>query len=926
VPVVQLRVLGPVEVLADDGRVLSLPRRQERALLGILLLAGDRTLSIERLSELLWEGDPPEQARQAIRTYVARIRGLLAEAGAVAHGVALLADSGGYRLKVPPEAVDALIFRTLFERAGRTADLAERDQLWRDALALWRGPALHNAGSDQLRHRLCADLDELRMHAVEESLATGLALGRDRELLPELARLVAENPVRERLVELHMRALYRHGRTAEALDSYRNARTRLAEEIGLDPGPALQELHRAMLRGEPLGDGREPSRPVRPAQLPSDLAAFAGRGDELDRLDTLLSGNATAVVIWAIAGTAGVGKTALAVHWAHRVSERFPDGQLYANLRGFDPTGRTSSATEVIRAFLDALGVTPQRIPTGLDAQIGLYRSLVAGKRILVLLDNARDSEQVRPLLPGTPGCLVLVTSRNQLTGLVAVDGAQPLALDLLTTDEARRLLAARLGHDRVAAEPEAVDDLIALCARLPLALAIAAAHAAAGPALSLAELAAELRHTRSTLDTLSGDDPATDLRAVFSWSHNALRPAAARLFRLLGLHPGPDIGMPAAASLAGVPLAEARQYLTQLVGAHLLTERAPGRYAFHDLLRAYATELGESQDSDADRREALHRLLDHYVHTAHRAAVRVEPHRDAIALGSPSPGVHIEQFTGSGPALAWFADEHSVLLAAVDRAADGFDRYAWHLAWTMVDFFDLRGHWYDWVSTQQVAVETAQRSGDGAALARAHRSLGYVYIRLGRLPEAQTHLHQAMDWYARTGDRAGHASVHLNLALVSERQERYTEAVDHAREALELYRAAGERRGQAHALNAVGWFQARLGDFRQALIDCQAALPLAQEVGDRRGEAATWDSLGYVHHHLGDHDQAVACYRTALDLYREVAERFGEADTLTRLGDTYQAAGEPDAAGDSWHEALDILDDLDHPAAETVRARLDAR
>ncbi|TML22344.1 MAG: SARP family transcriptional regulator, partial [Actinobacteria bacterium] len=425
----QFRILGPVEICADDGRIVPLARRQERCLLGILLLDPGRVVPADRLCALLWDDNPPEQARAILRSHITRVRAALAGA----REVALDFQQGGYVLHAEPETVDVHRFRRLLDRAGTTTDAGTRERLLRQALALWRGPALDGAATPRLRTRLCADLEEQRLHASEEAIAAGLVLGRHRELLAELADLTGTHPAREHLAELHMRALYATGRTAEALAAYTRLRTHLADQLGLDPAPALQRLHRSILRREPLPDSTPPGTrsDVRPAQLPPDLPGFAGRTGQLEHLDRLLAGRTSAVVISAITGTAGVGKTSLAIHWAHRVRDRFPDGQLYLNLRGFDPAGSAVTPAEAVRGILDALGVAPQRIPDGLDAQVGLYRSLLSGKRLLILLDNARDPEQVRPLLPGSPGCLAVVTSRNRLTGLVAIDGAQPVPLDL---------------------------------------------------------------------------------------------------------------------------------------------------------------------------------------------------------------------------------------------------------------------------------------------------------------------------------------------------------------------------------------------------------------------------------------------------------------------------------------------------------------
>jgi Domain of unknown function (DUF4062)/NB-ARC domain len=473
-----------------------------------------------------------------------------------------------------------------------------------------------------------------------------------------------------------------------------------------------------------------------PRQLPAAVQHFAGRTTELAALTGLLRRRAETggtVVISAIGGTAGVGKTALAVYWAHQVADRFPDGQLYVNLRGFDPAGTVVEPAEAVRRFLDAVGVPPERIPADLDAQAALYRSQLAGRRMLVVLDNARDTAQVRPLLPGAPTCLVLVTSRNQLSGLVAADGAHPIILKLLTPDEAQDLLTRRLGPDRTAAEPEAVEQIITACARLPLALAIVAAQAATHPHLPLATLASELCTDADRLGPLTTDDPATDVRAVFSWSYHALIPEAARLFRLLGLHPGPDISTPTAASLAALPTSRVRLLLAELARANLIVEPIPGRYGFHDLLRAYAADLAHTVDTDQQRHNATHRILDHYLHTAYTAERLLNPARDPITLSSPQTGVAPEQLVDHRQALDWFTTERPVLLATVDHAATtGWDTHAGQLTWTLTTFLGRRGHWHDQVVAGRAAVAAAQRLADPPAQARAYRTVADAYILLG--------------------------------------------------------------------------------------------------------------------------------------------------------------------------------------------------
>jgi DNA-binding SARP family transcriptional activator/tetratricopeptide (TPR) repeat protein len=923
---VEFRLLGGVEVHDDGGRVFVLPRRHERCLLAILLLDVGRQVSTERLCDLLWGVTPPAQARSAVRTYVARIRAMLARADPGGRAT-LTSRHGGYLVTADPAMIDVYRFQALLARADRTDDLTDRARYLEQALLVWRGPPLDHAVAPELRARLCADLEELHRRAVEDRLAVGLALGHGRDLLPELARLVIEHPTRERLLALQIRALYQDGRTDEALEVYTAGRARLADLLGLDPGPELQSIHRLVLGGQPLPamPALTPNRaPARPAQLPRDRDGFVGRAEHLAHLDSLLAQEPGTMVISAVAGTAGVGKTALAVHWAHRIRDRYPDGQLYLNLRGFDPAVQAMPPTEAVRRLLDALGVPHQRIPTDLDGQTALYRKLVTGRRLLVLLDNARDSAQVRPLLPGTPGSLALVTSRNQLTGLIVVDGAHAVVLDVLRPDEARRLLAGGIGAGRTSAEPEAVDRLVTLCGRLPLALAIVAARAVHQPDRRLTDLADELDHSEDRLSKLTGDDPYTDLRTVFSWSYRSLTPDAARVFRLLGLHPGPEISLPAAASLAGLSAEDTARQLHELARAHLVGEPTPGRYTLHDLLRAYATDLVATDEPENDQRAATRRMLDHYVHTAGNAALLLAPLRTPIRLGAAAPGAQPEKLDDYAQAVAWFVAEHGVLLESVDRAERaGLDTCVGQLVWAMADFLDRHGHWPDRVRIQQSAVKASRRTGDRYAEAGAHRGLAIAYGRQGRYEQARTHHARACDLYQQLGDLVGQADAHRGLAAVAEQQHGYAEALDHAERALVLSHAAGDRPGQARALNSVGWYQTLLGDHREAVASCQTALAITRELGDRFAEAATWDSLGYAHHHLRDHPSAIRAYQRAVDLCRELGDRYYQATCLTSLGQAHLAAGNASAARQIWREASDILTGLKHPDADNVQAQL---
>jgi tetratricopeptide (TPR) repeat protein/transcriptional regulator with XRE-family HTH domain len=664
-----------------------------------------------------------------------------------------------------------------------------------------------------------------------------------------------------------------------------------------------------------------------PRQLPHAVSNFVGRRAELELLTRLPGqdrGAGGAVIISAIGGTAGVGKTALAVRWAHQHADQFPDGQLYADLRGFDPTGAPMQAATAVRRFLDALPVPYSRTPADLDAQVSLYRSMLAGKRMLIVLDNARDSAQVRPLLPGSAGCMVLITSRSQLTDLITLDGAIPLTVGLLTRDEARELLVRRLGPARVTCKQAAADELISFCARLPLALNIAASNAAAHPGTPLSSLVAKLRDTHQRLDLLSPGKGATNMRAVFSWSYRTLTRQAARMFRLLGVHPGPDISVAAAASLAAVALGQARRALGELAAAHLLTEHVPGRYRLHDLLRAYAAEQAEATSDQDDSRAALGRVLDHYLHTAHAATTLLYPARDLGTMASPRPGTVPENLANDQHALAWFDSERQVMVAATALAATArFDTHAWQISSVLAAYLERGGHWHDYAATQTAALGAAEHADDLAGQANARLLLGRACSRTGSQAEAQVHLQHALKLYKALGDHAGQAHAYHSIGWMLGQQRRYREALQHARQALSLYRTAGHRTGQARSLNTVGWYGSLLGMHRQALTYCRQALELHRELGNNDGEADAWDSLGHAHQHLDHPVDAIACYRNALGLFQKLGDRHQQADTLGRLGDTYRAAGKPHQARDAWQEALRVLTDLHHPDAGNVRARL---
>jgi DNA-binding SARP family transcriptional activator len=703
---VRVRLLGPVDVTADGGSrpVCGLRRK---AVLATLALHAGETVSTSRLADAVWGQAAPPTALNTLQSHVSYLRKVLGSKAAI------LARPPGYVLALGDDGTDVRLAERLLRQGTRAADPVQGARELREALGLWRGRPLADVAELAWLEEQAVQLDLLRQRVQRALAEARLAAGEHAPLVPDLEQMVAEHPLDEQIRGHLMLALYRSGRQADALAAYQRLRRTLAEELGIDPSQALRDLEAAILRQDSSLDAPAPAvtlRPARPAgpaapvpaQLPPTVAGFAGRDAEVGRLDAVLppavrsgtSGCASAVIA-TIVGTAGVGKTALAVHWAHRVRGRFPDGQLYVNLRGFDRCGPAADPAEVLRGFLDAFAVPPEQIPADLDAQAGLYRSLLADQRVLVVLDNARDAGQVRPLLPGSPGCLALVTSRSHLTGLVAAEGAIPLGLDLLTDSEAQDLLARRLGADRIASEPEAAGEIIERSARLPPALTIAAARAATRPGFPLAATAAELRGATTVLDPFDGGELATNARAVFSWSYCALSTDGARLFRLLGLHPGPDITVAAAASLAAVPAERARVLLAELARAHLVTEHRPGRYALHDLLRAYARERAHTQLSDGTRDAAVGRVLDHYLHTAHAAATLMDPYFAPVDPAPPQPGVVVAGPATAEDALGWFLAERATLLAAVPMAAEaGYATRTWQLAWALTTFLLRCGLW----------------------------------------------------------------------------------------------------------------------------------------------------------------------------------------------------------------------------------------
>jgi DNA-binding SARP family transcriptional activator/tetratricopeptide (TPR) repeat protein len=876
---VEFGLLGDVEVRVD-GRLVEVGHARQRCVLVVLLVEANHVVSVDALVERVWGDGAPQRARETLYSYLSRLRralGLITE-------VDLVRQRGGYVLTVDPLVVDVHRFHHLVAQA-RAADEEDRALvLFEQALGLWRGEpfaGLDTAWVSALRGPLERDRFAVELDCTDLRLRRG----QHGWLLSELFTRAAVHPVDERVAGQLMLALYQCGRQTEALEHFQQLRVRLAEELGIDPGPGLQRRYEQILTIDPTLTAPPAAPPASvsvsaprpmPRQLPACTPHFVGRAEELRQLTTLLdaptAGGGT-VVITAIEGTAGIGKTALALHWAHQTGERFADGQLYVNLRGFDPTNTPVHPTEALRGFLDAFGIAPERIPTSVDARAGLYRSLLIDLRVLVVLDNARDEEQVRPLLPASPSCLVVITSRNQLEGLIAQQGARPVTLDLLAPQEARALLVHQLGPDRVSAEPHAITNLIGHCAGLPLALAIVAARAAIHPGFALRVLAKELTEEHTRLDALDTGEATTSVRTVFSWSYQHLSPPAARIFRLLGLHPGPDIALPAVTHLTDISPHQAREALGELTRAHLLTQHTPGRYTFHDLLRAYATHLTTTHDSPENHHAALTRLFDHYLHTAAATMNTLHPadqhHRPPLPA-SAMPALPVADPT---TAQHWLNTEQANLAAIIAyTAAHGWHTHTTQLANTvLLRYLETGVHYPHALALYTHVQHAAHHTNDHATEARALTMLGLVHWLQGRYPQATDHHQQALTISRDTGDRAGEAIALTYLGLVHGQQGRYPQATGHYQQALTICRDIGDRVVEAQILNGLGEAHHASGQLDQAYTQHTAALTLATEIGDRYERAHAHHGLAHTHHTTGNLDQARHHWQQALTLYTDL-------------------------------------------------------
>jgi DNA-binding SARP family transcriptional activator/Tfp pilus assembly protein PilF len=878
-------------LVVRSGPAVLAPLGKQRIVLAALLLNAGRPVSVDDLIEVLWADSPPPSARVAAQNYVMRLRNALGNPGRSR----IITQPHGYLIRVETGELDVSRFEALLGAARAAA----RDGRWdqaathaRAALRLWRGEPLADVDSEVLAAREVPRLAELRLQALEVGIDSDLHLGRQAEVLAELRQLVARHPLREHLHGLLMLALYRDGRQAEALAAYQDARRVLVEELGTEPGTGLRELHQRMLAGDPalaVPALAPHADTVVPRELPPGVAHFTGRTSELAALTELLNqtdeNSPGTVVISAIGGTAGVGKTALAVHWAHRAAGWFPDGQLYVNLRGYDPAQPVTPA-DALAGFLRSLGVAGQDIPAEEADRAARYRSLLTGRRMLVVLDNAGSGEQVRPLLPGDPACAVVVTSRDALAGLVARDGARRLDLDLLPLPDAVALLRALIGA-RVDADPAAAAMLASQCCRLPLALRVAAELAAARPAVPLAELVGELADRQRRLDLLdAGGDPRSAVRAVFSWSYRHLDTDAGRAFRLLGLHPGPDLDPYAAAAVIGVTLERARRLLGQLAQAHLIQLGLPDRYAMHDLLRAYARHLADTEDTSEERRAAVTRLFDYYLHNAGAAMDGLYPGERNRRPYVPAPARPGPPVIEPAAARAWLAAEHENLVAAAVHAAEhGWPSYVFRMAATLFRYLDLGGYYSAAITIHSHARRAASRAGDRAAEAEALTNLGTIEWHQGRLSHAARHYHQALNAFRECADRGGQARTLHNLGGVDMLQGNFRQAADQVRQAMVLFRESGDRAGEARSLQNLGFVELRQGCYQEAVGHLERALDVFRETGESAGEAHALANLGLVDLERGRFQEAAGHLRHALDLFCKASNRVGQAHVMGYLG-----------------------------------------
>lgn len=890
------RLLGELEAVHGTAPV-RVGSGRLRVVLATLLLRANQTVSRDELIDRVWGEAPPARASSTVQTHVMRLRQTLADPRLIT------TRSSGYQIEIAPDQLDLIRFRAMVEQAGRLEPAAATATL-RQALSLWRGPALAGVPSESLRRDEVPRLEEERLRALERRTELDLELGGHDDMIGELTALTAQHPYRERFWHQLMLALSRVGRQADALESYREIRARLDEDLGIEPGAALQRLHTAILNNEHQPPPAPPAHV--PRQLPADVSSFAGRHTDLTTLDEVAAGPGMVVAV--IHGSAGIGKTALAVHWSHRAADRFPDGQLYVDLHGFDTEHAQADPGAVLARLLRSLDVEAARIPVDNEEKAALYRSVTAGRRLLVLLDNAATADQVRPLLPGTSSCVAVVTSRGPLTGLVAVDGAHSLHLAVLDTREALLLLANVLGHERVAAEAEAAEELVRLCGRLPLALRLAAGKLRVRTKQSIASAVTSLREgSRLTALSVDGDSRAA-VRPAFALSYSALRPDEQRVFGQLGLIPGPDFTVAAVAALIDETEEHTTRLLDGIALSNLVEPHLPDRYRLHDLVRLYAREM-----SPVDRGNSLRRLYEWYVTMTESAARRLYPHVPMLSGEAP------DLFADGPSAWAWLELELPNLGAIIDSAAaQGMPPVAWRLADATRGFFLARTYHNDtWQAFARGGLSAAQQAGDRRAQAAMHINLGTTHWSLcdhqGFLDHSREAVRLAHDigWHPIEAKALGNVS-HALLGLGRPR-----EAVGHSERAIEMWRAEGTPEGMVHALRILAHMHNEAGDLSAAKRYFGEALDLARQNNSIFGELDALSGLAWTHWMRGDLRRAERLYTQTLAMSRKQDSRFREAQALGKLAEIAGADGRMTQAMDLGQQALALVRTAGRPHNE---------
>ncbi|MFG1924705.1 BTAD domain-containing putative transcriptional regulator [Cryptosporangium sp. NPDC048952] len=878
-------------------------------MLALLLARAGEQVPLDEMIDALWPDGPPASAAGSLHGYASRLRRALEPDRPIrAPSRWIERVSRGYRLVATADEVDLLWFRRRVAEAREAASTTAAIPAYVDALEVWHGPVAAGLDMAVRSHPTFRALDREYAGVLADAADVALDAGLTRDVLPFLQRQAALEPLDEALQARVIRTLAAEGRRGPALALYRSVRDRLVDELGIEPGPELRSAHEDVLHGE----GAEKN--TVPAQLPAALATFTGRAAELAAIDAAVDAGAAV----AVRGMGGVGKTALVVRWAHSVAARYPDGQLYVDLRGFDENDSPVDPGEALRAFLDALGVPPASVPDTLDAQASLYRSLLAGRRVLVVIDDARDAKQVGPLLPGARGCTTVVTSRDPLAELVATGAATSVPLGAFTAEQSRGFLLGRLGITRVTAEPDAVDRIVARCGRLPLALAIVAARAALNSTFTLAALADELE-SEVGLDAFTVPGLSGDLRAVFSGSYRTLRPETAALFRRMAAHPGPDLGFRAAVAMAGQPEPVVRRALRELVAAHLVIENGPGRFTYHDLLRDYAVELSTDED------DAFVGALDYYLHTAIETRQVLAPARPLDRLMDRPPGLARHDFTDASAVVAWYETERGALLE-MTRAAErrGFDAHVCQLAAALSMVQHMSGRWRDWMIQAELALLSAARQHDPWWMAHAHHRMAIGLSELSRSEEAVAHSREAARLFAAVGDTGWQAMAQVGVAAALSNAGRLDAALEEDILAIELHRAIGDRAGEAYSENNRGWRLSLNPDtFDEAATHYRRAAELFAGTADRYGEASVLANLAQLHRRREEWGAALDCNERALALFAEIHGGLEAAQAHHEHGICWWNLGSAENARASWKRALALVQDADQPAAEQLRDEL---